>query len=116
TVALTSPLITTSLPITEKVDPDPIGLATGGLDGLYSSGFFENMGRCLQEGARVHRAAVDAHLEVEVWAGRAAGRTERADHVARCNLLPDVRVERGHVGVAGYEAVTVADLHHVAVP
>src|SRR6478735_5830610 len=103
-----SPLIATSAPITEKVE-----LATGRaglrIGAEVCSGFFENMRGGLQEGARIDRAVVDAHLEMKVRAGRAAGAADLADHVARGHLLADAGAPGGHVGVTGQHAVAVAD-------
>src|SRR5687768_15550141 len=85
-----SPLIATSAPITEKVE-----LATGltgfrvAAPGEVCTGFFENMRGGLQEGARIDRAVVDAHLEMEVRAGRTAGVADLADDVARGHRLSD---------------------------
>src|SRR5690606_31770282 len=93
-------------------------LATGRAPGAgeVCSGFFENMGSRLQEGARIDRAIVDAHLEVEVRAGRAAGAADRADHLAGSDALADARAPRRHMRVAGHHAVAVADLDDLAVP
>src|SRR5688572_19502106 len=74
-VALTSPLMVMSEPMTEKVldivlERPPAGL--GGTMDLVSADFFENMGGCLQERARIDRAIIDTHLEVEVGPRRTA--------------------------------------------
>src|SRR3546814_6060579 len=41
--------------------------------------FFENIGSGLQNRARIDRAVVDMHLEVEVRPGRAAGAADRSE-------------------------------------
>jgi hypothetical protein len=86
-------LIATSAPITEKVE-----LATGRtgfrVGAEVGSGFFENMGGGLQEGARIDRAVVDAHFEMEVRAGRATGVADLADDIAGGHLLADAGARR----------------------
>src|SRR5690606_3363974 len=120
-LADTSPLIETSVPMTEKVAP-PLAMGLLGLDacgagavGSCSSDFFENMGGSLQEGARVHRAVVDMHLEMEVRTGRAAGVADRANHVACSDALPHLGAEGRHMGIAGHQPVAVSDLDHIAI-
>src|SRR5690606_29303665 len=109
--ASTSPRITTSAPITEKVAL----LATGRLGILAASDFFENMGSGLQKGPRIDRAAVNSHFEVEVRAGRTAGAADLADHVTGANLLANARLRCRHVRVTRHQTVTVGDLNHFAV-
>src|SRR5690606_15492249 len=106
----------TSAPITENVELDGAeGLAIGIAPSDSGSGFFENIGGCLQEGARIDRAAVDADFEVKVGAGRAAGAANRADHVSGVDLLAHLGGKLRHMGVAGGQAVAVGDLDHFAV-
>src|SRR6478736_2055879 len=109
-----SPLMATSAPITEKVE-----LATGRaglrIGAEVCSGFFENMRGGLQEGARIDRAVVDAHFEMEVRAGRAAGAADLADDIARGHGLSDAGAPSGHVGVAGQHAIAMADFDDLSV-
>src|SRR5688500_11756145 len=73
------------------------------------------MGGGLQEGARIDRAVVDANLEMEVRAGRAAGVADQADYVAGVDVLANPGLPRGHVGVAGHHPVAMADLDDFSV-
>src|SRR5690606_39784598 len=106
--ASTLPLMATSAPSTEKVEPP---LATGraagrGAElGWLGSGFFENMGSSLQERPRVDCAAVDTDFEMEVRAGRAAGVADQTDHLSRRDSLPELGAPGGHVSVAGQHSV-----------
>src|SRR3569623_1423889 len=109
--ASTLPRMTTSAPRTEKVEA--VAARRGMALGNFGSGFFENMGRGLQEGARVDRAVVDTHLEMQVRPGGATRAADQSDDVAGPHLLPDVGLLRRHVGVTRQQAVTVADLDDV---
>src|SRR5690606_2693886 len=98
TVALTSPLMVTSDPITEKVELFtgigvilPCCLSAVGRGS--SAGFFENMWGCLQKGARIYRAVIDTHLEMKMRPSRAAGGADRADDIAGFDFLPRLGAE-----------------------
>src|SRR5690606_8014238 len=116
--ASTSPLMVTSAPITEKVEP-PLATARAGgrgdATGAVGSGFFENIGSGLQERARVDRAAMNADFEMEVRTGRSTGVADEADHVASFDLLADAGAPGGHMGVAGHHAVAMADFDDLSV-
>src|SRR5690606_23641025 len=116
--ASTSPLMTTSAPITENVALVlAIGfpLGCGAALGYVGSGFFENMRSGLQEGARIDRAVMYAHLEMQVRAGRSPGAAHQADHVAGGDALADTRAQGGQMGIPGHQPVAVADFDHPAV-
>ena len=81
----------------------------GGLLGLL------NIVACLQETVRVHGAAVDPHLVVQVGAGGAAGGAHAADALAHGHVLANADGDRRQVRVAGLEAPAVVDLDRVAV-
>src|SRR5688500_1689476 len=116
--ASTLPLMATSAPSTEKVEP-PLatgrGAGRGAALGKLGSGFFENMGSGLQEGARIDRTTMDVNLEMEVRTGRAAGVADQADDVAGIDGVADFRFPGRHVSVAGHHAVTVADFDDFSV-
>src|SRR5678815_4912947 len=98
-------------PRTEKVDP--LIVLLDGQSG--ESGFFENIGGYLQEGARIDRLAVQSHLEMQMRPGRAAGAADDPDQLAGRDRLPGMGAEAGHVGVARQQAVAMVDLDAIAV-
>src|SRR5690606_17203728 len=116
--ASTSPLIVTSAPMTEKVEPP---LATGRAGrrgerpGMVGSGVCEKTGGGHQEGARIDGSAVDPDFEMQVRAGRAAGVADQPDHVACSDLLADTGAPGRHVGVTGHHAVAMADFDDFSV-
>src|SRR5690606_12115283 len=64
---------------------------------------------------RVDLSPVAAHFEMQVRAGRIAGRADLADHLAGADLGPGSRLDAAQVGVEGAQAVGVLDLDVVAV-
>ena len=59
--------------------------------------------------------AVLDDFEVEVGPGRASGRADQADLLARRYALPGMGAKARHVGIAGDQAVAVVDLDAVAI-
>ena len=66
-------------------------------------------------GDRADRRAVDAHLEVEVRPGRAAGRADLADRGPGVDRGALGRLDPAQVRVARHHAAAMVDLDHVAV-
>src|SRR5580700_2088990 len=66
---------------------------------------------------RVHEAIVDQDLEMDVGAGRQAGRADEADDLALADAAADIEPagEGGHVAVSGLVAVRMADADIFAV-
>src|SRR5690606_22402533 len=94
-VALTSPLMVMSEPITEKVLDIGLERPPAWLGGTMAvcAGFFESMGGGLQGGARSARASGDADLEVQVRTGRTSRAADQSDYVTRRNLRADMGAE-----------------------
>ena len=59
--------------------------------------------------------AVDAHLEVKVWAGGAAGAAGQGDDIAGLHSLAHPHQQLGVVGVEGGQAIAVVHHHVVAI-
>src|SRR3990170_1104374 len=96
-VAVMSPLIMISGPSTEKVAPAIVLLVDGR---TIDSGFFENIGRYLQQGTRVDRSAVESDLKMQVRAGGTAGASDHPDQPAGADHVADAGAKREHVGIA----------------
>src|SRR5690606_26146649 len=64
---------------------------------------------------RIDLDAVAAHLEVQVRAGRIAGRADAADGLAGEHLGPAPRLDAAQVGIEGAQAVGVTDLDEIAI-
>src|SRR5262245_42392649 len=103
-VAVRLPLITMSGPSTEKVESAIVPLPDGR---SVESCFFENIGRYLQEWARVDGLAMEANLEMQMRTGGTAGAADGSDHLASRDGLADPRAERGHVGVTRMQAIAM---------
>src|SRR5687767_8796252 len=99
-------------PKTEKVDPAAMLLPDGR---SVDSGFFENIGRKLQERTRIDRLAVQPNFEVQVRAGGTAGAADRADQLAGPDRLAGFGAECRHVRVSRPQAIAVIDLDAIAV-
>src|SRR5688572_1676565 len=73
-----------------------------------------------QPAQRVHRIAVEAHLEVQVVAGGRTGGADPADHLPLAYLLTRTHADGGLVRIAGREALplvpAVVETGVVAVP
>src|SRR5204863_4245233 len=68
-----------------------------------------------QRAQRIDGGAVDAHLEVQVWAGRVAGRADEADANALSDPHADAHVDARQVCVHAALAVAVRDSDEEAV-
>src|ERR1700712_429113 len=68
-----------------------------------------------QELLRIDRIAVDPGFIMQMRAGGAAGRTDRADHLSDLDDIADLDVDFRQMAVAGREPVAVVDLDHPAV-
>src|ERR1700761_2104778 len=69
----------------------------------------------MKAGSRVNRFACNANFEMEVRAGRLAGRADRADGLAAADALAVGDIDCGEVPVPGRVAATVVDEDVVAV-
>src|SRR5262245_54889625 len=110
--AVKSPLMVMSCPSTEKVASSAMPSADRG---TAESGFFENIGRYLQKRARIDRLIMEPDLEMQMWAGGAAGAADRADQLAGHDRIADMGAERGHVGVARPQAIAVVNCDAIAI-
>src|SRR3546814_3031459 len=85
-------------------------------DSLAGIGFdVENIGFCLQKSAWIDRLAVQADFEMQVAAGRTAGRAHFGDLLPGGDLRADLGREARQVGVAGQDALTMIDLDDIAI-
>ena len=69
-----------------------------------------------QVGHRVHRHAVETHLEVQMRAGGGAGASDEADELSLADDLADLDEDGRLMGVTGREARAPVDAGVVAVP
>jgi hypothetical protein len=69
----------------------------------------------VEEFLRVLRLAIDQHLVMHMRAGAAAGAAEEPDPLVRRHLLPDRDGGPMEMGIEGFDAVAVVDLHRLAV-
>src|SRR3990170_25736 len=99
-------------PRTEKVDPAAMLLPDGR---SVDSGFFENIGRYLQERTRIDRLAVQPNFEMQGRAGGTAGAADRTDQLPGPDGLTGLRAECRHVGVSRPQAVAMVDLDAIAI-
>jgi hypothetical protein len=86
-----------------------VGVGTSGAVGLGQAGVL------IQEALGILRDALEAHFEVQVRAGRAAGVAAQADQLAALDDLPGLDLELGEVGIARREVVAVVEFDQVAV-